>query len=493
MADESAAEVKLQPIIQVDGESFKVTIGDKEIEVVDPTAKGIIKQFSPLEAKFNELAAAASAVADLSIPKNRKAAGTLRASIISLGTEADKLYKAWNRPYLDAAALARDFVKAWEARVDKIRKPLDQLIEAADAAKALKEAEERRVREEREAAIKTKIAAIDRMPLDHVMSESATVADILASLKLVVIKPEVFDPFVTEAEAARVRAIGALEEIHKAALAREAQQAELQRQREEQERAEAERQQRAKEEADRLEEQRKRLEADRIAVEAERRRQQEEAAAQVERDRQALVQAGQTQARMLTEQVDSFEQHRTAAQQELNQRAAELDQRASTLTEQELQMKQALKDAERKDEPVEQPAAEPSAEPISNQGELDIDAEIGDANAAVAEERADDRAEAAVPDIDPPPAPPAPAPAPAPGATSFGFSAARATAGRGGSVARPTMEVPSGAEPEPVQRPDDYTLLQAVAATYNQPAAVVLSWLEEMDFFELRKVVGPQA
>ena len=289
-------------------ETIKLTIDGKEIEYTEAETVNTLKLFNPIEAQFEALKKEVTeSVFDLSKPKDRKAAGSLRAKITSLRTAGKKIYEEWNRPRLDAAAAAREFVKIWERKVAEIEDPLAKQIEEFDRQEREREAREKAEKEAKDNLIRERIAGIDALAIQNVMSDSATLEGLVASLKSVPVTAEVFGEFVAQAEQSRTRALVALEQLRTAALAREEQHRQLEQQRKQDElrrqQEEEDRQKRQKE----LDDQAEQLRLQQQQVEEQRKKELDDRAKELEQQRAETVSHGETQAKILRDHSDAFE------------------------------------------------------------------------------------------------------------------------------------------------------------------------------------------
>ncbi|ARP90286.1 hypothetical protein CAL14_08310 [Bordetella genomosp. 9] len=285
-----------------------------DLEILDAPAK--IKHYDKIEAGLAELRDKYGKVHyDVSTNAGFEEAKKARAAVREPRYELEKLRKQLKAPALEYSRLIDSEAKRIEAEILKIEEPLDQLIKAEEARreeiKRAKEAAELA----RQQAIQARITALGQYVAKAVGKSSTDILalrDELADMPLTI---ELYAHRTGEATALHAETSAKLEELYKAALAQEQEQARLAA-----ERAELERQRQEQEAAARAarEAEEKRLAEERAKLEAERKAEQErqEAAARAERERQ------EAEARAQREKEEAERRDRERAEQQRRDREA---------------------------------------------------------------------------------------------------------------------------------------------------------------------------
>jgi len=343
-----------------------------DLEILDAPAK--IKHYDKIEAGLAELRDKYGKVHyDVSTNAGFEEAKKARAAVREPRYELEKLRKQLKAPALEYSRLIDSEAKRIEAEILKIEEPLDQLIKAEEARreeiKRAKEAAELA----RQQAIQQRITALGQYVAKAVGKSSTDILalrDELADMPLTI---ELYAHRTGEATALHAETSAKLEELYKAALAQEQEQARLAA-----ERAELERQRQEQEAAARAarEAEEKRLAEERAKLEAERKAEEErQAAARAEQVRKQAEAAAalRAQEEELARQRREFEKQQAAAR-----RAEQERQEAAARAERERQEAEARaqrekEEAERRDrERAEQQRRDrEAAETAERQAEMD--------------------------------------------------------------------------------------------------------------------------
>lgn len=295
------------------------------IEVLPPAASAIT-EFNQTAAGLAQLRADIEGrTFDCSTTAGDKEARGVRLNLVTLRTTIEGKRKELKAPLLERGKLIDSEAARIIGEVKALEEPIDAVIRAAEAEREARRMERERAEAERLAAINAQIDRIRNMPSLYVTATSAVVAEAIAELQgmdLAALFDDVHRPRAAEALA---EALESLTTIHNERIAAAAEAARLA-----EERAELERQQAAAKEAQRKADEEAaaaRAEADRIA--------------QAERDRlDAIARAEQEQReRELAEREAAVraEQERIEAEAraERERQDRELAERAAALRAEE--------------------------------------------------------------------------------------------------------------------------------------------------------------
>lgn len=217
-------------------------------------------------------------------------------------------------PALERTRLIDAEAKRLTAALSALEDPIDEAIQTEQTRKEREREEREKAEAARIAAIQAEIAGIDRIPSTAAGAPSSAIESILGGLRTMTVSAQEFQAL---ADAAKARAIAALEQLHAGALAQEKAKAEeearIKAEREELARLRAEQVERDRQEQARVvEENRKRA-----AAEAEARAKIEAA----ERESRARIEAEERAARVAREEEDR--KARAIAEEQRKTREAE--------------------------------------------------------------------------------------------------------------------------------------------------------------------------
>jgi hypothetical protein len=313
------------------------------METIDAaTAQGAIREYTDTEAALAELRQRFGGVIfDVTTREGEQDARAARKELVSLRTGLEAKRKMLKAPALEYSRRIDSEAARITAEIEKLEKPIDAQVRAQEEAR---EAERQRKAAEEAArmqAIQDAIAALRRIPPEATTASPAKIEEHITLVANFTIDAAAFHEFVEQAEAARKETLGLLRELHRAAVAREAEAARLAAEREElarlrAEAAERDRAARAQQEAEqaaereRMAREQQRLNdehhARRLEVEARERAQREEAerlAAQ-ERAQRAEQERLEAEAKRQREEAWRIEKARIAAEMEAEERKADV-------------------------------------------------------------------------------------------------------------------------------------------------------------------------
>lgn len=247
-----------------------------------------IVEYSQTEAALAELRDKyAVAVFDVSSTRGMTEARSARAELRTIRVALEAKRKELKAPILERGKLLDDEAKRITAEIVALEEPIDNVIKAEEQRRAAEKAAAEEAERQRLAEIQGHINAIRNAPVQFASASSEEIAAYQDEMVNLEITLDDYAELTGEAMQAKQQTLDKLTELHAAAVAREAEQERITQEREELEklRAEAaERERLAAEEADRAE---VRARNEREAAEAEQRRvAEQQAAQQAEIDRQ---------------------------------------------------------------------------------------------------------------------------------------------------------------------------------------------------------------
>lgn len=252
-----------------------------EIELIERPTSTAIAEYSPTAAALAELKSRLADVAyDVSTGKGMDIAKKDRAEVRGLRTALEAKRVELKAPALERSRLIDAEAKALTAELVALETPIDQQIKAEENRKAAEKAAKEQAEREKSAMVQRELDSIKEGVLCCVGMPAFGIAMTREALAKVEISLELFGERAGEAAQAKAQALAKLDEMHAAALAREAEEARLVAERAEMARLRAEQEARDKAERERIAAEQK-AEADRLA--AERKAfEQEQAAARAE-------------------------------------------------------------------------------------------------------------------------------------------------------------------------------------------------------------------
>lgn len=260
----------------------------KAVANKDQPAKKIAA-YSKTEAALAELNARYAGVVFDPTPAGLKAAKEARATIRGYRTGIESTRKQIKAPVLEQCRLIDAEAERITAELEKLEKPIDEQIKAEEARKEAEREAAAEAERVRVSLIRDKIAGITGWPSVIVSQPSESIASAIAEMTAITITLEEYAEFSGEALAARAAALRSMNELHAAAVAREAEAARIQQEREELERLRdeaAERERQQEEERKAAEEKTK---ADKAAADAALQAERDAMQAQLQAEREAIA------------------------------------------------------------------------------------------------------------------------------------------------------------------------------------------------------------
>jgi colicin import membrane protein len=329
-------------------------VGQDESQAAAPKSTSAIVEYTQTELGLADLRRRFADVHfDLTTTKGNDAARAARLELKTLRTSLEGRRKEVKAPLLERAALVDAEAKRITAEIVALEDPIDAQIKADEQRRAVEKAAKEQAERERIAAIRARIAAIAPPTDGLATAASSVIAAALTALGAVEINPELFGEFIDEAEGVKMRAHNMLSSLLRVAEGREAEAAELARQREEMARMKAELDAKLKAQQEEAERQQreineraaaelKRLEEERAVHEAKLRAEREAHERQVAEERAQAEQKVQAEA-IARETAAAAERQRLAAEKAENERAAaELKKQQDAFAEEQEQARQAV-------------------------------------------------------------------------------------------------------------------------------------------------------
>lgn len=170
---------------------------------------------------------------DLSTKVGEKKAREYRSKLVKIRTGAKKIYDTLNAPMLEAQRSTRELVKTITEAVEKFEKPIDAEIERVEEARKAEQLRLEELNKVRVEAIRKRIKVIADLPAMVAEMDAESIATVIEDAKAMPVNEERFAEFLEEAKALIAEVLPRLEQMHASTSEREAQAAELQRQRDE--------------------------------------------------------------------------------------------------------------------------------------------------------------------------------------------------------------------------------------------------------------------
>lgn len=370
-------------------------------------------EYNSVEAGLASLRAKiASEVYDITTTQGNAAARALRLLCVDTRSQVKKIYEEINAPLLERQRKAREIAKYITTEVELLEAPIDAAIKAEEARKAAEKKRLADIEAERVATIRAKIAVLAGRPAQFAASDAAKLQQVIGMLQSAPPTEGLFAELLPEAEQAQTLAIQQLNDLLIAASVR--------------------------------------------AAEEDRRI---EAAAQVERERVAAVEAAaaaQAEADALRAQMAEMqrqaEQAKTAAADRERQEAEALAKRDAATRANHAKFLKEQQDAFELEHAAAKALLEAEKADVAAQ-RREIAAAIEAAKPKVVEQK----------------------PAPA-----HEFIAPAAI-----EVIAPVVNEPGLEQSiESLQRPSDAEIVRVLANTYGVSAATVVEWLSDMDLLD---------
>ena len=250
---------------------------------ITPTTTALAK-YEPAEAKLAELRKTyAATVWQIDSASSLEAARKARAAIREERLLVKEIHDALKRPLLDAGAAVEERFKYLTAEIRKLEDPVDHAIKAEETHK---EAEKQaRIQAENLRVEKARAEIEDIRAAAHVFVGASSCVLVDAIQKLQGRDVKRLDEFGAAAETARVETLAKLEELHRAALSQEAEQARIVAERAELAKLRAEQERRQQEADDKARAESERIAGEQTAARARIRQQELEAQACIDAER----------------------------------------------------------------------------------------------------------------------------------------------------------------------------------------------------------------
>lgn len=277
-----------------------------------------LEEYRPVAAGLAELQKRyGSLVFDCRTAAGDRQAREARRELVTLRTSLEDMRKALKAPALERSRLIDAEAKRIEAAIRAVEAPIDDQIRAVEQEKEAERERKRQEEAEKIAAVRRYIIETFSRPAGDAQFTAAQLRELLARYETEPVNAERFGDLVIEAQEHKLQAIERTQQAISDRMQREAEAAELARQR-----AEFVEQQRA--ETARRAEERKAEDASRAAREAAERESREAERRQIEAERAALAEQRAEQERAAREIAEAQQQRVAAEKAEAMRDAARL-------------------------------------------------------------------------------------------------------------------------------------------------------------------------
>lgn len=168
---------------------------------------------------------------DVTTTEGNKAARAARQRCVSIRTSADTAYSDWNKPMLEKQRAMRAKLGEIKEAVKEVEEPIDAQIKAEEQRKAEEKAKREAEAAAQQKELQDRIDAIKFASSLCAGQNSEALAGAIKGLQATSITLDEYGGRAGEAEVAKRNALAQLEEMHAAAVAHEAEQAKLAKER----------------------------------------------------------------------------------------------------------------------------------------------------------------------------------------------------------------------------------------------------------------------